>query len=81
MPVTGNTIYKNYCAQQHENFYSTFRVFLERIRPERILEIGTGHGGLIVALHDILKEIKQPCSIRLMILTNTHGTKILETWG
>jgi len=81
MSVTGNTIYKNYCAQQHENFYSTFRVFLERIRPERILEIGTGHGGLIVALHDILKEIKQPCSIRTYDINEYPWYKDIRNLG
>lgn len=42
----GLTIYLNYAAQQNINAYKVFYEFLLTVKPKRILEIGTGIGGL-----------------------------------
>ena len=55
--VTGFCTYKGIMLQQHENFSEVFIGFLKNIRPSRILEIGTGAGGLTLFLRETLNEI------------------------
>lgn len=56
--------YKNLTAMQHENFYSVFETFISRVRPQRILEIGTAGGGLTVAMRDITRSFGLDIPIR-----------------
>lgn len=55
--VKGHTEYKGYTAQQHDNFYTIMKDFIEEVKPSRILEIGTAGGGFILAIRDILDEM------------------------
>lgn len=55
--VTGFTSYKGIMLQQHEDYQSVFSKLLETSKPARILEIGTGAGGLTLFLKDKLNEI------------------------
>jgi cephalosporin hydroxylase len=55
--VKGHTEYKGYTAQQHDNFYTIMKDFIENVKPSRILEIGTAGGGFILAIRDILDEM------------------------
>ena len=55
--VTGFTSYRGIMLQQHEDYQSIFSKLLENTKPARILEIGTGAGGLTLFLQDKLNEI------------------------
>jgi cephalosporin hydroxylase len=57
LPVTGNTLYKGYTAQQHRNALDVFYDFLADIRPVRVLEIGTACGGLILGIREHLNSL------------------------
>ena len=45
---------------QRPEVFDAFRTFFSQTMPLRILEIGTGHGGLTMGLRDILRELYQP---------------------
>lgn len=55
--ITGCTSYKDFSAQQHDVAFSVFESFLTKIRPNRILEIGTAGGGFTLFLRDTLDKI------------------------
>lgn len=55
--VEGGFPYGYLFMSQHRDAPKVFRGFLELVRPSRILEIGTFHGGLTLLLRDILDEI------------------------
>lgn len=55
--ILGYTSYKGLMLQQHESYQETFRNFLSTTKPKRILEIGTGAGGLTVFMRDTLNEL------------------------
>src|SRR6266571_3305718 len=63
MNVTGYTTYKGLIAQQHISAFGIFLDFLTEIKPKRILEIGTGGGGFILFLRDVLDSISLENSI------------------
>jgi FkbM family methyltransferase len=52
-----STTYKGFLAQQQRNALDVFKKFLIKVRPSRILEIGTAGGGLTMFLRDTLNEI------------------------
>jgi len=62
--VEGHCVYKDYAAHQHKDFYRVFEKFLAEIKPSTIIEIGTAHGGTIVAIRDIMNHIDRRCYIR-----------------
>lgn len=55
--ITGISVYKGTMLQQHEDFEKIFVPFLEKNKPSRILEIGTGAGGFTHFLRDALNEL------------------------
>lgn len=55
--VTGFTTYKGMMLQQHEDYQIHFTNLLETLKPKRILEIGTGAGGLTLFLRYKLNEL------------------------
>ena len=55
--VDGGFAYGYLFMSQHRDSPKVFREFLELVRPSRILEIGTFHGGLTLLLRDILDDI------------------------
>src|SRR5437899_435767 len=61
--VTGYATYKGLIAQQHISAFRTFIRFLTEIKPRRILEIGTGGGGFILFLRDVLDSISLEDSV------------------
>jgi cephalosporin hydroxylase len=61
--VTGYTTYKGRIAQQHISAFKIFIRFLTEIKPKRILEIGTGGGGFILFLRDVLDSISLEDSV------------------
>lgn len=56
-PVRGRTRYNGYLAQQHYDVFDIFSPFLEKVRPSRILEIGTAGGGFTLYLKDTLNKL------------------------
>lgn len=54
--MTGYISYRGYAAMQHADAVLVFSDFIREVRPERILEIGTAHGGLTLAMRDLLNE-------------------------
>ena len=55
--ISGFTVYKGIMLQQHEEYHVPFTKLLEATKPKRILEIGTGAGGLTLFLRDKLNEL------------------------
>lgn len=55
--VNGGFAYGHLFMSQHENTPQVFLELLEIIRPYRVLEIGTFHGGLTLMLRDILDNL------------------------
>lgn len=54
--VKGNFVYKNLAISQNENAESFFDQLIEELRPSRVLEIGTFHGGFTLVLRDLLDK-------------------------
>ena len=61
--VTGYTTYKGLIAQQHISAFRIFVRFLTEIKPKRVVEIGTGGGGFILFLRDVLDSISLEDSV------------------
>jgi cephalosporin hydroxylase len=55
--VNGGFAYGYLFMSQHHDAHKVFKQFLSEIRPARILEIGTFHGGLTLCLRDIMDEL------------------------
>ncbi len=55
--MNGGFVYNNLYISQHPDTPKVFKTFLNTVRPNRILEIGTFHGGLTILLRDILDEL------------------------
>lgn len=63
--VEGGFTYGYLFMSQHRDAPKVFKEFLSVVRPSRILEIGTFHGGLTLLLRDILDELNlQDSTIR-----------------
>lgn len=62
LDVDGNTIvgacvYESTLAMQHNEAFTVFEKLLDQIKPDRIIEIGTSHGGLILFIRHYLDKI------------------------
>jgi cephalosporin hydroxylase len=57
MEVRGSFSYKGLSMLQHQNVINVFRELLLKIKPKRIIEIGTEYGGLTLLLSDLIKEL------------------------
>jgi hypothetical protein len=55
--VSGGFAYGYLFMSQHKDTPEVFQKFLARVRPSRILEIGTFHGGLTLCLRDIMDNL------------------------
>jgi predicted O-methyltransferase YrrM len=55
--ILGYTSYNGHMLQQHDNYELPFSLLLENKKPNRILEIGTGDGGLTLFLRNKLNEL------------------------
>jgi predicted O-methyltransferase YrrM len=55
--ISGFTVYKGLMLQQHDDYQTPFTKLLQTTNPKRILEIGTGAGGLTLFLRDKLNEM------------------------
>jgi hypothetical protein len=55
--VEGGFAYKCLFMAQHRDAEKVFKEYLQSVKPSRILEIGTMHGGLTLMLRDILDDI------------------------
>lgn len=55
--VNGGFVYSNLFIAQHQDIELTFTNLFNTIKPSRILEIGTLHGGLTLLLRDILDRL------------------------
>lgn len=56
MSVSGHFVYKNLAISQHPDIFTFFKNLITTIKPARILEIGTSHGGLSLMIRDILDD-------------------------
>jgi predicted O-methyltransferase YrrM len=54
MEITGHFIYKGLMAMQHQNVEKVFDALIKKIKPARVLEIGTSAGGLTLMIRDLL---------------------------
>lgn len=55
--MNGGYIYSHLFMSQNTNAEKVFEEILKTLKPKRILEIGTFHGGLTLALRDITNNI------------------------
>ena len=55
--IVGFTAYKGLMLQQHDNYAEPFTNLILNTKPKRILEIGTGTGGLTLFLREKLNEL------------------------
>jgi cephalosporin hydroxylase len=53
----GSFIYKNRIVQQHKNVQDSVKKLLTNVKPARVIEIGTSHGGFTILLRDTLNEL------------------------
>jgi cephalosporin hydroxylase len=56
MTISGHFIYNNLSISQHQNVIEPFSNMISKIKPERVLEIGTSQGGLTLMIRDILDQ-------------------------
>lgn len=76
--VEGGFAYGYLFMSQHRDAPKVFREFLTNIRPSRILEIGTFHGGLTLLLRDILDAIElKESTVRTYDINNQEFLKPL----
>lgn len=61
----GLSSFMNMSAQQHHNVYEVFYNFLKKIKPKRILEIGTALGGFT----KFLKKVSDELNLNIQILS------------
>jgi len=55
--ITGACFYNGIVTMQHRKAFEVFELFLSKIRPARIIEIGTSHGGLTLFLRHCLNKL------------------------
>jgi cephalosporin hydroxylase len=66
--------YKDIIIQQHENVSEVFSNLFLKVKPKRILEIGTAYGGLSILLRDILDNLNMTdTSIRTYDIFKHHS--------
>jgi cephalosporin hydroxylase len=68
--------YMGHCAQQNPNAFKVFYDFLDKYRPNRILEIGTAMGGFTIFLKITCDELGLDIPIRSY---DIHGRQSYET--
>jgi len=56
MTISGHFVYKGLAISQHSNIEQVFCSLLLDLKPKRIIEIGTFHGGLALMIKDILDQ-------------------------
>ncbi len=64
--VLTRSAYKSICLQQREEVKSVFPVLLNNILPKRIIEVGTGYGGLTLFLRDNLPSTSEVYSFDIV---------------
>lgn len=55
--ITGACFYNRIITMQHRKVFEVFESFLSEVRPARIIEIGTSHGGLTLFLRHTLNNL------------------------
>jgi cephalosporin hydroxylase len=55
--ITGACFYNGIITMQHRKAFEVFKSFLSKVRPVRIIEIGTSHGGLTLFLRHTLNSL------------------------
>ncbi|MFA5766397.1 MAG: CmcI family methyltransferase [Candidatus Paceibacterota bacterium] len=55
--------YLGYSAQQNHLAYQIFADFIEKVKPSRILEIGTGGGGFTYFLSTVIRNLGLDCQL------------------
>jgi hypothetical protein len=55
--ITGACFYNGIITMQHRKVFEVFESFLSKVRPARIIEIGTSHGGLTLFLRHTLNGL------------------------
>lgn len=57
MSVHGHFVYKGLTIMQHPEIEKAFEELLTKLKPTKVLEIGTSSGGLTLMIRDILNRI------------------------
>ena len=78
--VSGGFAYGYLFMSQHPDTPKVFKTFLGEVKPSRILEIGSFHGGLTLLLRDIMDELSlQDSPIRTYDIHDQEFLKPLVT--
>lgn len=73
MSIDGFFIYKGLAVSQNKQVGPVFENLFKTVKPRRILEIGTFHGGLTILLRDILdKNHLEDCAFRTYDINDAH---------
>lgn len=56
MSVNSHFSYKGLLTMQHEGIPSSFNKLIDRLRPKKVIEIGTASGGLSLLIRDLLNQ-------------------------
>ena len=55
--IVGACEYESVLAMQHHEAFSVFEKLLDTVKPSRVIEIGTSHGGLVLFIRHYLNKI------------------------
>jgi|TARA_B100001094_G_scaffold113765_1_gene109767 hypothetical protein len=81
--ISGCCVYKDTLAMQHKDAFATFKKLFEKVKPARVVEVGTSHGGLTLNLRDTLNDLglhNSPMKTFDVLKVDSHK-KVQETPG
>jgi 23S rRNA U2552 (ribose-2'-O)-methylase RlmE/FtsJ len=79
--IGGYSSFQGYLSQQHHNAYQVFYDFIKDIKPKRILEIGTAHGGFIRFLKTVCNDLNLDTDIRTYDIQNKDTYQSIIDFG
>lgn len=74
-------VYSNHACQQNQLCFDAFYELLSNVRPARILEIGTAHGGLTTFLNDVCNHLELNTDIRSYDIHELHWYDTIRSYG
>lgn len=79
--IGGFSSFQGHLSQQHHNAYQVFYDFIKDIKPKRILEIGTAHGGFIRFIKTVCDDLELDTNIRTYDVHNKESYSSIIAQG